>query len=62
VGKAQRAHHFRGVFGPTEDRLSASITANALGGDIAKLWKRFPGALWMALETQRTRAGIHESW
>jgi hypothetical protein len=34
-----------------------SITANALGGDIAKLWKRFPGALWMALETQTRSSG-----
>jgi hypothetical protein len=32
----------------TEDHLSPSITANTLGDDIGRRWKRFPGALWMA--------------
>jgi hypothetical protein len=31
--------------------------ANALGGDIGRLWKPFPSALWMALETPNAHTG-----
>jgi hypothetical protein len=52
VGKAQRA-----TIPPGYSALSPSITANALGGDIGKLWERCPSALWMALETQTHTSG-----
>jgi hypothetical protein len=42
---------------PGYSALSPSITANALGGGIGKLWERFPGALWVALETQTHTSG-----
>jgi hypothetical protein len=45
----------------TEDHLSPSITANALGDDIGRLWKRFPSALWMT-RPKRTLMSHGEAW
>jgi len=51
---------------PGYSALSPSITANALGGGIGKLWERFPGALWGGAgdskARQRTFMSDGEAW